>query len=93
MSEQTERFVMRKAGDGQQGDRGIYRASTTFNRGCAMVGCPDCGLNAQLAHDIDAHGVVTPTFQCAREGCGFEEDLRLDNWDFGAIDRSGNRIF
>jgi hypothetical protein len=46
-----------------------------------LVCCPTCGLVGGLGnHNISSKGVVTPKLRCAREGCGFKDEVKLLGW-------------
>lgn len=43
--------------------------------------CPDCGLNAQLDHDVADDGTVTPSLDCPE--CEFHAFVKLKDWEPG----------
>lgn len=45
-----------------------------------FMACPKCMLIAMLDHEIAADGTLTPSVQCAKEGCSFHESVRLVGW-------------
>jgi hypothetical protein len=44
------------------------------------MACPKCCLIAMLDHDVAPDGTVTPSVECAKEGCSFHENVRLLGW-------------
>ena len=44
------------------------------------VVCPNGHGGFIDAHTIDATGVVTPSVECPREGCGWHANIRLLGW-------------
>lgn len=44
------------------------------------VQCPKCHLWADLDHDIDDAGNITPSLDCARETCDFHDHAQLVEW-------------
>lgn len=43
-----------------------------------------CGNQAQLAHNVDEAGVVSPSVECPGD-CGFHEQVTLEGWDLGVF--------
>lgn len=51
--------------------------------GGVEISCPDCGKVAELDHDVDEFGVVTPSVVCPVENCSFHRWVRLGQWKGG----------
>jgi hypothetical protein len=63
----------------QGSGKGTYRK--VRNGTSARLTCPNCGLDAELDHQIAKDGTVTPSVECPSDGCGFHEHVRLLGWD------------
>lgn len=72
-------------------DRAVLKPGTRLERGTwrwALVDfvwlvkltCPDCGLEAELDHEVAADGAVTPSVQCPRAGCSWHASVQLEGW-------------
>lgn len=48
----------------------------------ATITCPECGESGSLDdHKIESNGIVSPSVQCASEGCTFHVEAVLDGWN------------
>lgn len=45
-----------------------------------VVSCPNCGTTARLNHEIDSHGIVTPSVQCEISTCDFHDMIKLEDY-------------
>ena len=58
-----------------------WRAVMLDNERTVKFDCPKCHETGYLTdHEISADGVVTPSVQCAAEGCEFHENITLAGW-------------
>lgn len=56
--------------------------------GDVWVRCPDCNRKAYLEHEISDEGLISPSLQCAQDGCDFHESgIRLSGYARRKADR------
>ena len=62
--------------------------TTTPDDDNANLWCPN-GHCSGVPHSIMADGTVIPSVVCPREGCGFHENVVLQDWDGGFLKGKG----
>jgi hypothetical protein len=57
------------------------RAKDSDGKRCAVC-CPSCGHRSSLGnkHEIAPDGSVSPSYVCTHDGCGFHENVVLDDY-------------
>lgn len=65
----------------------IPHAKSPGQKGCwwwfrdrIVVSCPFCGVSAQLDHEVDVEGNVSPSVVCATSTCPFHDNIKLSDF-------------
>lgn len=82
---------MREQGQGEVMPAAIPAAHWGTTGGRVWVKCPACGGLAQLDHEVDASGRVTPSLACPQiddrtqpqRPCSYHRIVTLDGWPEG----------
>jgi hypothetical protein len=72
-----------KKGEGRRGERarGTWKELHCPDKISASFICPECGTYGDLdEHDIGSDGLVTPSVECATEGCTWHDTIVLEGW-------------